>query len=183
MSALCGDPMNLQKYFAATVAAAAFLALSGSAQAQSIDLRTGYYTPGEAYGADPCACGGASRDEHWEYHEQRSSTAQYSAPPQYAPPPAYAGPQYYAPNAAYYPPAPAAANNYYPNYYDQYTPGQSNWRPEMLLPPNLRGYRVSGYIKGLPRPKDGYAWYHIGNDYVLASTSTGAIFTIMNFPN
>ncbi len=181
--------MNLQKFLAATVAATAFLALTGSAQAQSVDLRTGYYTPREAYGVDPCACGGTAREEHWEYHEQQGGGGQYGAPPQYAqpqyaPPPAYAGPQYYAPNAAYYPPPPQApANNYYPSYYDQYTPGQSTWRPETLLPPNLRGYRIPGYIKGLPRPKDGFAWYHIGNDYVLASTATGVIITIMNFPN
>jgi Ni/Co efflux regulator RcnB len=176
--------MKLQKIFAATVSAATFLALAGAAQAQSIDLRTGYYAPRGAYGADPCACGAASsQDERWAYYEQHSSGA-YAPPPQYAPPPAYVGPQSYAPNAAYYPPAPAAGpSNYYPSYYDQYTPGQSTWRPETLLPPNLRGYRINGYIKGLPRPKYGYAWYHIGNDYVLASTETGVIVTIMNFPN
>lgn len=177
--------MNLQKYFAATVSAATFLALSGVAHAQSIDLRTGYYAPREAYGADPCACGAPSaQDERWAYYEQHSSSGPYGPPPQYASPQAYVGPQSYAPNAPYYPPAQAAAPGaYYPSYYDQYTPGQSTWRPETLLPPNLRGYRISGYIKGMPRPKNGYAWYHIGNDYVLASTETGAIVTIMNFPN
>lgn len=178
--------MNLQKFFVATASAATFLALAGVAQAQSVDLRTGYYTPREAYGADPCACGTRSAQDERRYHYEQhsSSSTPYGPPPQYAQPPVYTGPQYYAPNASDYPPAPQASqDNYNPSYYEQYMPGQSTWRPELLLPPNLRGYRINGYIKGLPRPKTGYAWYHIGNDYVLASTETGSIVTIMNFPN
>ncbi len=68
----------------------------------------------------------------------------------------------------------------YMGYYDQYQPGQSAWRPGLLLPPYFRGYRVSD--PRLARARRGNAWYRVGNEFILADTATGEVKSIVTFP-
>jgi len=83
---------------------------------------------------------------------------------------------YYYNNRWYYGPPPQA---YYGNPY--YRPGYAAWRRGSSLPPYYRGYVVSDYHRyHLRQPPRGYAWYRVGDDYLLAAIATGIIFDIIN---
>ena len=83
---------------------------------------------------------------------------------------------YYYQNRWYYGPPPQA---YYGNPY--YRPGYVAWRRGAVLPHHYRGYVVHDYHRYRLRPPPrGYAWYQVGNDYLLAAVATGLIFEIIN---
>ncbi|KQW71384.1 hypothetical protein ASE17_00310 [Phenylobacterium sp. Root77] len=83
---------------------------------------------------------------------------------------------YYYNNRWYYGPPPQA---YYGNPY--YRPGYAAWRRGGHLPPYYRGYVVNDYHRyHLRQPPRGYAWYRVGDDYLLAALATGIIFDIIN---
>ncbi len=83
---------------------------------------------------------------------------------------------YYYQNRWYYGPTPQA---YYGNPY--YRPGYVAWRRGAVLPHHYRGYVVHDYHRYRLRPPPrGYAWYQVGNDYLLAAVATGLIFEIIN---
>jgi Ni/Co efflux regulator RcnB len=83
---------------------------------------------------------------------------------------------YYYNNRWYYGPPPQA---YYGNPY--YRPGYAAWRRGANLPPYYRGYVVNDYDRyHLRRPPRGYAWYRVGDDYLMATIATGVIFDIIN---
>jgi hypothetical protein len=49
------------------------------------------------------------------------------------------------------------------------------------LPDAYRSQVVTDYERWhLRRPPDGYAWYRVGNQFVLASMATGVIFDIVD---
>lgn len=82
---------------------------------------------------------------------------------------------YYYNNRWFYGPPPEA---YYGSPY--YRPGYSAWRPGSNLPPYYRGYIVSDHDRyHLRRPPPGYAWYRVGDDYLLAAIASGLIFEII----
>ena len=82
---------------------------------------------------------------------------------------------YYYNNRWFYGPPPQA---YYGNPY--YRPGYASWRRGASLPPYYRGYVVSDYHRyHLRQPPRGYAWYRVGNDYLLAAIASGIIFDII----
>lgn len=83
---------------------------------------------------------------------------------------------YYYQNRWYYGPPPSS---YYSNPY--YRPGYAAWRRGAVLPPYYRGYVVNDYYRYRLRPPPrGYAWYRVGNDYLMAAIATGIIFEIIN---
>lgn len=83
---------------------------------------------------------------------------------------------YYYNSRWYYGPPPQA---YYGNPY--YRPGYAAWRRGAHLPPYYRGYVVNDYHRyHLRQPPRGYAWYRVGDDYLLAALATGIIFDIIN---
>jgi len=83
---------------------------------------------------------------------------------------------YYYNNRWYYGPPPSA---YYRTPY--YRPGFASWRRGAVLPPYYRGYVVGDYYRyHLRPPPRGYAWYRVGDDYLLAAVATGLIFEIIN---
>ena len=79
--------------------------------------------------------------------------------------------------SSYYAPPGGGQNNM--GYFEQYEPGRSNFRPGLILPPYFRGYMVTD--NRLAR-KRGYAWYRVGNEHILASTSSGEVTSIVTFP-
>lgn len=82
---------------------------------------------------------------------------------------------YYYNNRWYYGPPPQA---YYGNPY--YRPGYASWRRGAALPPYYRGYVVNDYYRyHLRQPPRGYAWYRVGDDYLLAAIASGIIFDII----
>ena len=82
---------------------------------------------------------------------------------------------YYYNNRWYYGPPPQA---YYGNPY--YRPGYAAWRRGAHLPPYYRGYVVNDYHRyHLRQPPRGYAWYRVGDDYLLAAIASGIIFDII----
>ena len=82
---------------------------------------------------------------------------------------------YYYNNRWYYGPPPQA---YYGNPY--YRPGYASWRRGAALPPYYRGYVVNDYHRyHLRQPPRGYAWYRVGDDYLLAAIASGIIFDII----
>lgn len=82
---------------------------------------------------------------------------------------------YYYNNRWYYGQPPQA---YYGNPY--YRPGYAAWRRGAVLPPTYRGYVVNDYYRyHLRPPPRGYAWYRVGDDYLLAAIATGLIFEII----
>ena len=82
---------------------------------------------------------------------------------------------YYYNNRWFYGPPPQA---YYGNPY--YRPGYMAWRRGSSLPPYYRGYVVNDYYRyHLRQPPRGYAWYRVGNDYLLAAIASGIIFDII----
>lgn len=82
---------------------------------------------------------------------------------------------YYYNNRWYYGPPPQA---YYGNPY--YRPGYTAWRRGAHLPPYYRGYVVNDYYRyHLRQPPRGYAWYRVGDDYLLAAIASGIIFDII----
>jgi Ni/Co efflux regulator RcnB len=83
---------------------------------------------------------------------------------------------YYYNNRWLYGPPPSA---YYSDPY--YRPGFSAWRRGVVLPPHYRGYVVGDYYRyHLRPPPRGYAWYRVGDEYLLAAVATGLIFEIIN---
>ncbi|HEX5378290.1 MAG TPA: RcnB family protein [Phenylobacterium sp.] len=83
---------------------------------------------------------------------------------------------YYYNNRWYYGPPPQA---YYGNPY--YRPGYTAWRRGGVLPSYYRSYYVNDYYRyHLRPPPRGYAWYRVGDDYLLAAIATGLIFEIIN---
>lgn len=83
---------------------------------------------------------------------------------------------YYYRNRWYYGPPPTA---YYSDPY--YRPGYQAWRRGAYLPPTYRGYVVNDYYRyHLRPPPRGYAWYRVGDDYLLAAIASGLIFDIIN---
>jgi len=144
------------------------LALSATgAQAQSWDPHAGYSSQRREERCD-CYDYGARQDHYYSYEERRDGGYQDNRQAYGPPPPA--GANYYAPPAG-------GQNNM--GYFEQYEPGRSVWRPGLLLPPYFRGYMVTD--NRLAR-KRGYAWYRVGNEYILASTSTGEVLRIVTFP-
>ena len=82
---------------------------------------------------------------------------------------------YYYRNRWHYGPPPQA---YYSNPY--YRPGYLAWRRGGHLPPYYRSYVVRDYHRyHLRRPPHGYAWYRVGDDYLLAAIASGVIFDII----
>lgn len=82
---------------------------------------------------------------------------------------------YYYNNRWFYGPPPQA---YHGSPY--YRPGYAAWRRGSSLPPYYRGFVISDYDRyRLRRPPRGYAWYRVGDDYLLAATSSGIIFDII----
>ena len=78
-------------------------------------------------------------------------------------------------NRWYYGPPPQA-------YYGSpaYRPGYTAWRRGAHLPPDYRGYVVNDYYRyHLRQPPRGYAWYRVGDDYLLAAIASGVIFDII----
>lgn len=83
---------------------------------------------------------------------------------------------YYYQNRWSYGPPPVS---YYNSPY--YRPGYTAWRRGAVLPPHYRGYVVRDYHRYRLRPPPrGYAWYQVGNDYMLATVASGLIFEIIN---
>lgn len=83
---------------------------------------------------------------------------------------------YYYNNRWFYGPPPQA---YYGSPY--YRPGYASWRRGAYLPTYYRGYVVNDYYRyHLRQPPRGYAWYRVGDDYLLAALATGLIFDIIN---
>lgn len=161
---------------AAVLAVAALGA--GAAHAQPRMALPQYYDPYAQPAYDPCACGPQGyyaqpqqTQQGWSYSQSYNWTGQPApygyVPPQPAPPPGYA------------PPAPPPQDG----AFVYYNPGQSAWRPGLLLPPNMRGYKMDGWYRFLGKPARGYAWYKIGAEYILASTETGEIVKIVTYPN
>ena len=82
---------------------------------------------------------------------------------------------YYYNNRWSYGPPPQA---YYGN--PQYRPGYAAWRRGSNLPSYYRGYVVRDYHRyHLRQPPRGYAWYRVGDDYLLAAIASGVIFDII----
>ncbi len=82
---------------------------------------------------------------------------------------------YYYNNRWYYGPPPQA---YYGNPY--YRPGYASWRRGSRLPPYYRTYVVHDYHHyHLRQPPRGYAWYRVGDDYLLAAIASGLIYDII----
>lgn len=82
---------------------------------------------------------------------------------------------YYYNNRWSYGPPPSS---YYGNPY--YRPGYNAWRRGAYLPQSYRGYYVNDYYRyHLRPPPRGYAWYRVGDDYLLAAIATGLIFDII----
>lgn len=83
---------------------------------------------------------------------------------------------YYYRNTWFYGPPPAT-------YYGRpdYRPGYTAWRRGTVLPGYYRNYRVNDYYRYRLRPPPrGYAWYRVGDDYLLAAITSGLIFDIIN---
>ena len=145
------------------------LAISAAAQAQSWDSRSSYTRESREERCD-CYDYDARRDSypqddrhdgyHGGYHSGHQDNRQGYAPP------APVGGSYYG-----------GQNNM--GYFEQYEPGRSTFRPGLILPPYFRGYMVTD--NRLAR-KRGYAWYRVGNEYILASTSSGEVLRIVTFP-
>jgi len=82
---------------------------------------------------------------------------------------------YYYNSRWYYGPPPQA---YYGNPY--YRPGYAAWRRGSHLPPYYRTYVIHDYHRyHLRQPPRGYAWYRVGDDYLLAALASGVIFDII----
>jgi Ni/Co efflux regulator RcnB len=82
---------------------------------------------------------------------------------------------YYYGNRWYYGPPPAA-------YYDRpgYRPAYVPWRRGAYLAPRYRGYIVDDYYRyHLRPPPRGYAWYRVGDAYLLTALASGLIFDII----
>ena len=83
---------------------------------------------------------------------------------------------YYYRNTWFYGPPPPS---YYGNQY--YRPGYAAWRRGAVLPVYYRDYRVNDYYRYRLRPPPrGYAWYRVGDDYLLAAIASGLIFDIID---
>lgn len=106
------------------------------------------------------------RGEHWDRHNDRRGARGWDRN-------RYNG--YYYRNTWFYGPPP-------PSYYDDrsYRPGYAPWRRGAVLPRYYRDYRVNDYYRYRLRPPPrGYAWYRVGDDYLLAAVASGLIFDII----
>lgn len=82
---------------------------------------------------------------------------------------------YYYNNRWSYGPPP---QSYYGN--PNYRPGYAQWRRGGSLPGYYRGAPVNDYGRyRLRQPPRGYAWYQVGDDYLLAAIASGIIFDII----
>jgi hypothetical protein len=82
---------------------------------------------------------------------------------------------YYYNNRWSYGPPP---QSYYGN--PNYRPGYAQWRRGGSLPGYYRGAPVHDYGRyRLRQPPRGYAWYQVGDDYLLAAIASGIIFDII----
>ena len=142
------------------------LAISTVAQAQSWEYHSSYSRQSREERCD-CYDYGARRDAY-PYDDRRAGGYGYERPGYGPPPPA--GSSYYAPPGG-------GQDNM--GYFEQYQPGRSAFRPGLLLPPYFRGYMVTD--NRLAR-KRGYAWYRVGNEYIMADTASGEIRSIVTFP-
>jgi Ni/Co efflux regulator RcnB len=89
--------------------------------------------------------------------------------------PAYRGPTpngYPGPGAAPYP----GERRLPPSPYGE----PRGWARGQYMPPQARGEMIADYARyHLRRPPRGYYWYRSGEDFVLASVSTGVIFEVI----
>jgi Ni/Co efflux regulator RcnB len=61
-----------------------------------------------------------------------------------------------------------------------YGPPPSQWRWGATLPSGYRGVRIYAYDRHRLRPPPpGYAWYQVGEDYLLTQTVTGMIVEVV----
>lgn len=82
---------------------------------------------------------------------------------------------YYYNNRWFYGPPPRA---YYGD--PHFRPGFSAWHRGAYLPPSYRGYVVEDYYRYRLRPPPrGYAWYRVGDDFMLTAIGSGLIFDII----
>ena len=64
--------------------------------------------------------------------------------------------------------------------YDPERPSRSGWRRGQHLPPDFQGEVVADYASHhLRKPPRGCLWYRDADDYILASTTTGMIFEVI----
>lgn len=81
---------------------------------------------------------------------------------------------YYRGHWRYGPPPPA----YFEDPY--FRPGFAPWRRGTYLPPAYRGVRIYSYDRHHLRPPPaGYAWYRVGDDFLLTQTLTGLILEVV----
>lgn len=82
---------------------------------------------------------------------------------------------YYYQNRWHYGPPPTAYFN------DPYMrPGYAQWRPGAILPGYYRGARMADYQRyRLRPPPNGYAWYRVGDDYLLTQTLSGLVLDVV----
>lgn len=101
-------------------------------------------------------------DDRWERRAERWDRGRHNG--------------YYYRNRWHYGPPPSA---YYGSPY--YRPGYAAWRRGAYLPPYYRGYVIHDYGRYRLRPPPrGYAWYRVGDDYLLAAIASGLIFDIID---
>jgi Ni/Co efflux regulator RcnB len=61
-----------------------------------------------------------------------------------------------------------------------YRPGFTPWRRGSFLPPSYQSFIVADAERfHLRRPPYGYHWVHIGEEFLLVSSSTGLIFDVV----
>jgi Ni/Co efflux regulator RcnB len=69
----------------------------------------------------------------------------------------------------------------YERGYRSYGRGDRDLRRGGVLPPQARGARIDDYERyRLRQPPRGYAWYRVGDDYMLAGVANGVIFDIID---
>ena len=55
------------------------------------------------------------------------------------------------------------------------------WRRGGYLPPDFQGQMIQDYPRHRLRPPPrGYAWYQVGDDYLMASQRNGLIFDVID---
>jgi Ni/Co efflux regulator RcnB len=97
------------------------------------------------------------REDRWDRREDRWDRQRHNG--------------YYYRDQWHWGPPPQA---YYSDPY--FRPGYSSWRRGVTLPGYYRGYVVNDYNRYRLRPPPrGYAWYRVGDDYLLAAIATGLI--------
>lgn len=147
---------------AAVAALAGPLAAAGDAVAQGRSGRghqeRGWDRGGRGGDWNPGRGRGYEREGRWERRD-------YGRPRGYGPPRGYAPPQGYVPYGA-------------PRFQ---APGpQYGVRRGGYLPPGYGGAMLDDYRRyRLRPPPPGYAWYRVGDDYLLVSQRNGLIFDVI----